>query len=251
MSLCDDCVKGVRHEGNPEGQFYKISGIECYIATPKGDYAKEKVIIHLTDVFGPRLVNAQLVADGFASNGFKVVVPDLFDGDCWPQDVLTGGASGFNMQEWFPRHGPEQIRKPLDAVIAALKSDGVTRIGTTGYCFGARYVFDLAFENVNHVAVVSHPSLLKIPDDLEKYLKTAKAPLLINSCTDDSQFPHEAQAKADEILGGGKFAPGYVREYFEGCSHGFAIRGDINDPKVKAGKEGAFEKSVAFFKSHL
>ena len=31
----------------------------------------------------------------------------------------------------------------------------------------ARYVFDLAFENVNHVAVVSHPSLLKIPDDLE------------------------------------------------------------------------------------
>jgi hypothetical protein len=27
--------------------------------------------------------------------------------------------------------------------------------------------------------------------------------------------------------------------------------GDINDPKVKAGKEGAFEKSVAFFKRHL
>jgi len=202
-------------------------------------------------VFGPRLVNAQLIADGFASNGFKVVVPDLFDGDCWPEAALTGGAPGFNMQEWFPKHGAEQTRKPLDAVIAALKSDGVTRIGTAGYCFGARYVFDLAFENVNHVSVVSHPSLLKIPDDLEKYLKTAGAPLLINSCTNDSQFPHEAQAKADEILGGGKFAPGYVREYFEGCSHGFAVRGDMSDPKVKAGKEGAFEKSVLFFKSHL
>jgi hypothetical protein len=61
---------------------------------------------------------------------------------------------------------------------------------------------------------------------MQKYLKTAKAPLLINSCTNDSQFPLEAQAKADEILGGGKFTPGYVREYFEGCSHGFAIRGD-------------------------
>jgi hypothetical protein len=27
--------------------------------------------------------------------------------------------------------------------------------------------------------------------------------------------------------------------------------GDMNDPKVKVGKEGAFEKSVAFFKKHL
>jgi hypothetical protein len=111
----------------------------------------------------------------------------------------------------------------------------------------ARYVFDLAFEDVIYVAVIAHPSLLKIPDDLEvrlrlsssailskliasrivqKYRTTAKAPLLINSCTTDNQFPPEAQAKADEILGGGKFAPGYVREYWEGCAHGFAVRGE-------------------------
>jgi hypothetical protein len=30
-----------------------------------------------------------------------------------------------------------------------------------------RYTFDLAFENIIKVAVVSHPSLLKVPDDLE------------------------------------------------------------------------------------
>ena len=30
-----------------------------------------------------------------------------------------------------------------------------------------RYTFDLAFENVIKVAVVSHPSLLKVPEDLE------------------------------------------------------------------------------------
>jgi hypothetical protein len=30
-----------------------------------------------------------------------------------------------------------------------------------------RYVFDLAFENIIKVAVVSHPSLLQIPADLE------------------------------------------------------------------------------------
>ena len=57
-------------------------------------------------------------------------------------------------------------------------------------------------------------------------------------------FPPEASAKADEILGGGKFAPGYKREYFDSCPHGFAVRGDLSDPKVKAGKEGSFKASV-------
>ena len=40
-------------------------------------------------------------------------------------------------------------------------------------------------------------------------------------------FPIEAQALADEILGGGKFAPGYERTYWDGCVHGYAVRGDM------------------------
>jgi hypothetical protein len=69
-------------------------------------------------------------------------------------------------------------------VLAALKGEGVIKIGATGYCFGGalndpcieagmthpvqgRYVFDLALENLIDVAAVSHPSLLKSPEDLE------------------------------------------------------------------------------------
>jgi hypothetical protein len=44
-------------------------------------------------------------------------------------------------------------------------------------------------------------------------------------------FPHEAQKVTDELLGNGKYAPGYVREYFPGCTHGFAVRGDMVSPK--------------------
>ena len=40
-------------------------------------------------------------------------------------------------------------------------------------------------------------------------------------------FPIEAQSKADEMFGGGKFAPGYERTYWDGCTHGFAVRGDM------------------------
>jgi len=36
---------------------------------------------------------------------------------------------------------------------------------------------------------------------------------LINSCEVDKAFPIESQAKADEILGDGKFKPGYRREW--------------------------------------
>jgi len=85
----------------------------------------------------------------------------------------------------------------------------------------------------------------------QKYATVAKAPLLINSCTVDTQFPLEAQAKADEIFGNGRFVPGYKREYFEGCTHGFAVRGDSSDPKVKAGKEGAFKAAVEWLKLHF
>ena len=92
---------------------------------------------------------------------------------------------------------------------------------------------------------MSRPFLFK----KQKYASTVKAPLLINSCEVDSRFPKEAQETADEILG--KFAPGYKREYFGGCSHGFAVRGDLSDPKVKAGKEGSFKATAEWFLKYL
>ncbi len=55
----------------------------------------------------------------------------------------------------------------------------------------------------------------------------------------------------DEIFANAKFAPGYERLYFEGCKHGFAVRGDISNPKIKAAKEGAFDASVKWLKKYL
>ncbi|KAF8628949.1 hypothetical protein AX15_003625 [Amanita polypyramis BW_CC] len=251
MSFCKDCVKGVRHEGTPTGKWETIAGVECYVATPTVDYPRDAVVLFLSDIYGPQLPNAQLLADDFANNGFKTIAPDYFNGDPAPPDALVKPEFKWEIMEWFKSHGPEQTRPPLDKVIAALKEQGVKKFGATGYCFGARYAFNLAFENVIDVVVASHPSLLKVPEDLEKYFSDAKAPLLINSCTTDQQFPLESQAKADEILGNGKFAPGYKREYFDGCTHGFAVRGDLSDPKVKAGKEGAFQAAVQWFQTHI
>jgi len=250
MSLCKDCVKGVTHTGEPKGKWEVIGGVKSYVATPTGEYPKTKAILFLTDVFGAELINNRLLADDFAANGIKTVIPDYLNDDPIPSDALNPG-SNFDIGKWFPNHTQDKTRPAIDKVVEALKSQGVTELAATGYCFGGRYMFDLAFENIIKVGVVSHPSLLQVPDDLEKYAATSKAPLLINSCPVDSQFPPESSAKADEILGGGKFAPGYKRAHFEGCTHGFAVRGDLSDPQVKAGKEGSFKASVEWIKAHL
>ncbi|KAG7444447.1 dienelactone hydrolase endo-1,3,1,4-beta-D-glucanase [Guyanagaster necrorhizus] len=248
MSLCKDCISGVSHEGTPTGKIEQIGRVECYIATPIGEYANNKVILFLPDAFGITLPNAQLLADDFARNGFKIVMPDYFNNDPVPADFLEPGRT-FDIAKWLANHSAADTRPALDRVIAALKESGITEFGATGYCFGGRYVFDLAFEGVLKAAVVSHPSLLKFPDDFERYATAVEAPLLINSCTFDEMFPKEIHDKTDELFV--KFSPGYKREYWEGCTHGFAVRGDLSNPQVKAGKEGAFKAAVQWFLSHL
>ncbi|KII87466.1 hypothetical protein PLICRDRAFT_43104 [Plicaturopsis crispa FD-325 SS-3] len=249
MSLCKDCIKGVRHEGTPAGKFETIGGVRSYVATPTVDYKKDTVLLFLADAMGLELNNSLLLADAYATNGFKTIIPDLLNGDSIPEQALVSG--NFDLPKWLSSHGAAETRPPLDAVIAALKAEGITKFGAAGYCFGGRYVFDLAFDNITQVSVVSHPSLLQAPEDLQKYKDTAKAPLLINSCEIDVQYPAEKQKIGDEILGDGKFAPGYERKYFAGCTHGFSVRGDLSNPVIKAGKEGAFNAAVEWFLKYL
>ncbi|EIM81993.1 chlorocatechol-degradation protein [Stereum hirsutum FP-91666 SS1] len=249
MSFCKHCIEGVVHEGETTGTIETIGGVRTYIATPSQDFPKDKAVLILTDVFGLELNNNRLLADAYAKNGFKVFMPDLFDGDSVAADALNPG-SNFDLMEWFGRHGPQIITPIIDNVIAAANEQGFKIFAGVGYCFGARYVFNLAFENKISVSVTAHPTMIQV-EDLQKYLEVSKAPLLINSCTTDPQFPPEKIEAADRILGGGKFAPGYERVHWEGCTHGFAVRGDISDPKIKASKEGCFKKCVEFLIAKL
>jgi len=251
---CDDCFKGARHEGEPEGHFETIGGINCYVATSEGEHNKNAVVLFLTDVFGIQFLNNQLLISDLAKNGFKTVAPDLFNGDPAPAIVRDGKLAtspDWNREAWLAAHKFEDIHPMVEKVIKALQDTGVSKFGANGYCFGARSSFDLAFDNAVSVVVVSHPSRLTVPNDFERYKSTSKAPLLINSCTIDRAFDHDAQKGADAIMGDGQFQPGYVREYFEGCTHGFAVRADLDDPKAIAGKQGAFKATVQFFQIYL
>ncbi|VDB85425.1 unnamed protein product [Peniophora sp. CBMAI 1063] len=249
---CEHCVTGVRHEGTPEGSFVEIAGIQCYVATPADEYDKAKVILYITDVFGIELVNHLLLADDFARAGFKIVVPDLCEGDPLPSDFFTDPKYKEklmdDLQAWLARHTFAHNTKRVQKVIHALKADGVQRFGSTGYCYGGRIIFDLVYVNELDVAAMSHPSFLEIAD-LERYATNHKIPLLINSCEVDTQFTEEKRNKALEVFK--NCSVPFNQPYFPGCTHGFAVRGDMNNALIKAGKEGAFKSIVDWHKKYL
>ncbi|KAI0070435.1 alpha/beta-hydrolase [Panus rudis PR-1116 ss-1] len=250
MSFCKDCTSGVIHEGNPEGKIELVGGVRCYVATPTVDYPKDKVLIYLIDIFGIDFINAQLLADAFARHGFKTIMPDIIDNDPTPLDALDPDTT-FDLSAWLPKHDASSYLPILHKVFAGFKEDGVTKFAASGYCYGARPAFDLAFEDKLDVTIISHPSLLRYPDDIETYKAKSKAPLLINAAEIDDAFPAPARRQTVDILGDGKFAPGFELKLWEGCRHGFVVRGDYSDPKVKAGREGAFKASVEFLNKHL
>lgn len=68
---------------------------------------------------------------------------------------------------WAKNHGQDVTQPELDKVIAALKAEGVNTFFSTGYCYGCRFVFNGAFENVFKAVVANHPSFVEVPKDIE------------------------------------------------------------------------------------
>lgn len=42
------------------GKWEKIGGVDCYVNVPTMEYAKDKALLYISDVFGPQLVNHQV-----------------------------------------------------------------------------------------------------------------------------------------------------------------------------------------------
>jgi len=55
----------IRHEGTPTGKITQVAGVETYVALPASDVEiKDTALLLLTDVFGFKIDNNKLVADG-------------------------------------------------------------------------------------------------------------------------------------------------------------------------------------------
>jgi len=246
INMGPDCIKGVTFEGTPKGVMRTINGVDTYVA--KADHPRNpyQALLFLTDVFGVTLVNSQLMADDFAANGFNTFIPDYLNGDPAPVDADPS----FNMTAWLLNHGEGQTTPTLFAAIEGIRKEGFTEFASTGYCFGGLYSTRLAQENIVKVATMAHPALLTVPDDFNTLIARSHVPVQINSAGLDTVFTLDDQAIADEVMGDGKYKPGYNRTFFPGVPHGFAVRGNFSDPVEVAAKEGAFFDAVEWLRSH-
>ncbi|KAJ7922538.1 chlorocatechol-degradation protein [Mycena leptocephala] len=255
----------------------QIGMVKCYIATPKMHYPDDKVVLLFTNVFGLALSN-MLLADDFAHNGFKTVVPDILNDDPIPE--FNPDLAPFDREKWHESHGSAQTRPSIDQVIAALKREGVTSFAATGYCFGARYAVDLAFEHVVKVSVISHLGQLVIPDRLENLLspdirsriegsashkrdsgmRDVRAgahaqPVRCLACHGDREkggrdrafkdtiLPADPRPHPDRSLGSEMFLSLAMRKQFDAAR--------VTSDRKMAGKNRAFEDTVDWFTKHL
>lgn len=245
------CYRGVVHEGEAKGQISRLGDIETYVSYPE-DKSTEYGILLLTDVIGHSFINAQLIADQFAANGYVVLMPDLFAGDAIP----LNRPGDFDLQKWFTGayatgtkrpHTPPSVDPIVDACLIEMRTKlNCKKIGAVGYCFGAKYVVRhlRPDEGKIDVGYCAHPSFI----DKEE-LQDMKGPLAISAAETDSIFPTEKRHETEVILK--EMKASYQINLYAGVEHGFAVRGDMKDQKQKYAKENAFLQALEWFEEYL
>lgn len=137
--------------------------VSTYITYPESK-STETAIIILPDVIGHEFINAQLIADQFAANGYWTVMPDLFQGD----PIKLNRPEGFDIMQWLQKGGPEgkghlpdSVDPIVESTLKYMKEQGAKKIGAVGYCFGGKYVARfLAKGKGVDVGYTAHPSFV-------------------------------------------------------------------------------------------
>jgi dienelactone hydrolase len=93
--------------------------------------------------------------------------------------------------------------------------------------------------------IAAHPSRLVVPGDIEAIQK----PGLWVCGGEDNRFPEQTISKVDEILT--KNGISHEMKVYPHGQHGFAIRGNENDERVRQAKLDALNDCAAFLKQKL
>ncbi|KAL6451957.1 CPS1 Carboxypeptidase S [Candida maltosa Xu316] len=228
------CRQATFHEGTPIGTHQEIFGLDTYAV---GDSSSRQIVVILTDVNGNRLNNVLLIADEISKYGYRVLIPDILQGNpITPDDDLL---------EWLSRHTAEITAPIVDTFLKQVKETlNPEFLGGIGYCFGAKYAIqNLSSTGYLDSVAVAHPSFVSIEE-----VKAIKRPLIISAAEIDPIFPAELRHETEDELAKLEGVR-YQVDLFSGVSHGFAVKGDIKDPIVRYAKEKALKDQLCFFET--
>lgn len=267
----------------------QLGGIDCYISKP-ADYphSPSKLLLFLTGATGLHSENNQIQADKFASEGFLVVLPDMFLNDPLPGSATyeeekdpsmiekiklrvaeTGKA--FFIDMWLARQTPEKVLPIIHKVIDAAKdefADAVANGGgiySVGYCFGGRMVLLLAGEKKG-TALWGQPVKDEEAGIVKKgpYIKAGaiahatlvgkedfegtKSPLAFICVENDQLFPDEVKEYGENYLKENNVEHEF--KTYAGVPHGFAVVGDYEDSLIKETQAQAYDQMLVFLNAH-
>lgn len=212
------------------------------------------MLYFLTDVFGFKFLNNQLLADQYAQEGFYVVMPDLFNGDAIGENQLNP-RPGFDPKAffgaWFPNHTTVQVDPIIEAVRSAIAEQYKPKFSAaSGYCYGTKYCIRMLGTETSNLqsAALFHPSFTDLAE-VNAIIGT-KQTVFVCAPDNDSAYTKELRHQTEDIFKEKADTLGfrYKCSLLHGVGHGFAVRGDISDPWIKLAKEQAFADAVEWFK---
>ncbi|XP_058077827.1 endo-1,3;1,4-beta-D-glucanase-like [Magnolia sinica] len=220
-----------------QGCVEDVGGLKAYITGPSDS---KLAVLLVSDVFGYEAPNLRKLADKIAAAGFYVVVPDFFYGE--PYELNNPNRP---IADWKKDHGTDKGTEDAEAVVAALKSKGISAIGAAGFCWGAKVVVELGKQSLINAAALCHPSFVTVDD-----IKEVKTHMAILGAEIDRASPPELEKQFEEALSAKAEVDSFVK-IFPGVEHGWTVRySDDDEAAVKKAEEshqdllGCFTKYV-------
>lgn len=225
--------------GAGAGYVEQFASLNTYITGPPNS---KRAILLISDVFGYEAPNLRKLADKVSAAGYLVLVPDFFYGD----PVVDFENPKFDRDTWRKAHNTDKGYEDAKAVIAALRSKGVTAIGASGFCWGGKVVVMLACSDDDiQAGVLLHPSRIT-----EEDINKVKVPIAILGAEIDHGSPPEQMKHYGEMLSTKSEFDSFVKIY-PGVRHGWTVRYNFEDESAVKSAEEAHEDMLNWFAKHM